>query len=269
MTYTMLASIVKYPFPALTATKSKFGFFTTEYNYYQTIAKELGIPILSSENDQERWARHPLVFLVEAADDICYEIMDIEDAHKLKILSYAETEKLLIDFFDEEKQQVLRKRISDENITDVNEKIAFLRASVIGLLENECVQVFVQHEEEILAGTFNGALIDHISAAPRKAYEHCTTLSRQRIYNSKIVLDIELSGYKIMETLMERMVEAVQYPERFYSKQLIKRVSSQYDIDAPDLESRLMAVIDYISGMTDVYALDVYQKINGISLPII
>ena len=269
MTYTMLASIVKYPFPALTATKSKFGFFTTEYNYYQTIAKELGIPMLSSENDQERWARHPLVFLVEAADDICYEIMDIEDAHKLKILSYAETEKLLIDFFDEEKQQVLRKRISDENITDVNEKIAFLRASVIGLLENECVQVFVQHEEEILAGTFNGALIDHISDTPRKAYEHCTTLSRQRIYNSKIVLDIELSGYKIMETLMERMVEAVQYPERFYSKQLIKRVSSQYDIDAPDLESRLMAVIDYISGMTDVYALDVYQKINGISLPII
>ena len=72
-----------------------------------------------------------------------------------------------------------------------------------------------------------------------------------------------------MATLMEQMVEAVMHPDRFYSMQLIDRVSSQYDINAPDLEARLMAVIDYIAGMTDVYALEVYQKINGISLPII
>jgi dGTPase len=72
-----------------------------------------------------------------------------------------------------------------------------------------------------------------------------------------------------METLMEQMVRAVMNPDRYYSQQLIGRVSSQYDINAADLEMRLMAVIDYIAGMTDVYALDVYQKINGISLPII
>ncbi len=72
-----------------------------------------------------------------------------------------------------------------------------------------------------------------------------------------------------METLMNQMIEAVAYPDRFYSKQLINRVSSQYDIDSDDLETRIMAVIDYISGMTDVYALDIYQKINGISLPIV
>ena len=83
------------------------------------------------------------------------------------------------------------------------------------------------------------------------------------------MLDVELSGYKIMETLMEQMVEAAVHPERYYSQQLICRVSSQYDIDAPDLETRLMAVIDYISGMTDIFALDIYQKINGISLPIV
>lgn len=91
----------------------------------------------------------------------------------------------------------------------------------------------------------------------------------KKIYKSKPVLDVELSGYKIMATLMETMTEAAVNPERFYSRQLISRVSSQYDIDSPDLETRLMAVIDYISGMTDVYALDIYQKINGISLPIV
>ena len=195
--------------------------------------------------------------------------MDIEDAHKLKLLSYDETESLLLGFFPDDKQQHLRQRIVDEGITDNNEKVVFLRASVIGLLENECVQVFVNHEEEILAGTFAGSLVDAISDIPRAAYQRCTKLSLERIYKSKIVLDIELSGYKIMETLMEQMIDAVLYPERFYSKQLIQRVSSQYEIDADDLETRIMAVIDYISGMTDIYALDVYQKINGISLPII
>ena len=91
----------------------------------------------------------------------------------------------------------------------------------------------------------------------------------EKIYRSKPVVDIELAGYKIMTTLMEQMIDAVDHPERFYSQQLIKRVSSQYDIEDPCLETRMMAVIDYISGMTDIYALDVYQKINGMSLPIV
>ena len=80
------------------------------------------------------------------------------------------------------------------------------------------------------------------------------------------MLDIELSGYKIMATLMEVFVEAAVNPSRFNSKQLLRRVSSQYDIENENLEERIMAVIDYISGMTDIYALDIYQKINGISL---
>ena len=83
------------------------------------------------------------------------------------------------------------------------------------------------------------------------------------------MLDVELSGYTILRTLMEEMIEAVVYPTRFYSRQLIQRVSSQYDIEAEDINERIMAVVDYISGMTDVYALDVYQKIKGISLPVV
>jgi dGTPase len=98
---------------------------------------------------------------------------------------------------------------------------------------------------------------------------HCCDLSFSRIYKSRPVLDVELSGYQIIQTLMQQFIDAAVHPERFYSKHLISRVSSQYDIDAPDIETRLMAVIDYISGMTDVYALDIYQKISGISLPIV
>ena len=91
----------------------------------------------------------------------------------------------------------------------------------------------------------------------------------ERIYRSKPVLDVELSGYQIIQTLMVHFIEAAVHPERFYSRQLIGRVSSQYDITAPSLEARIMAVIDYISGMTDVYALDEYQKIIGVSLPVV
>ena len=195
--------------------------------------------------------------------------MDIEDAHKLKILSYEETERLLLNFFDEATQAKIRQRIDDEALQDTNEKIVYLRACVIGKLENECANAFVENEENILNGTFTGCLIDHIHPTQKEAYRRCAELSKVRIYRSRPVLDVELSGYKIMETLMKQMTEAVMHPERYYSQQLISRVSSQYDIQADNLETRIMAVIDYIAGMTDVYALDVYQKINGISLPIV
>lgn len=270
MTYSMLASIVKYPWAASCAgKKGKFGFFASEEAFFQRIAEEMGLMRLSADGVALKYVRHPLVFLVEAADDICYEIMDIEDSHKLKILSFDETEELLLSFFDEQTQEGIRKRIKDEGMTDSNEMIVYMRACVIGKLENECVKAFVENEEAILNGTFSGSLIQHISERQREAYLRCSKMSYNKIYRSKPVLDVELAGYKIMATLMEQMTEAVLHPDRYYSQQLICRVSSQYDINADDLESRVMAVLDYISGMTDVYALDVYQKINGISLPIV
>lgn len=270
MTYSMLASIVKYPFAScLAGNHGKFGFFASEADSYRKIADELGIFCKSAPGEPLKFARHPLVYMVEAADDICYEIMDIEDSHKLKILSFAETEHLLLSFFDEDIQQKIRQRIIDEELSDENEKVVYMRASVIGKLENECVAAFLAHEEEILAGTFEGSLIDHISERQKKAYKECEKISYSKIYQSKPVLDIELSGYQIMATLMEVFIEAAVNPSRFYSKQLLRRVSSQYDIENENLEERIMAVIDYISGMTDIYALDIYQKINGISLPIV
>ena len=270
MTYSTLASIVKYPFASSAASKKgKFGFFNSEQHYYQRIADEMGIIRLSKEGESLRYTRHPLVYLVEAADDICYEIMDLEDAHKLKILSYEETERLLLSFFDEEEKARIKQRIAEEGVLDPNEMVVYMRACVIGKLESECVNTFIEHEEDILNGSFSGSLIDHINELQAKAYRECAKLSVERIYRSRPVLDVELSGYKIMETLMEQMTEAVIHPDRFYSQQLIDRVSSQYDIKADDLETRIMAMIDYIAGMTDIYALDVYQKMNGISLPIV
>lgn len=271
MTYTTLASIVKYPFASALAEKGhgKFGFFSTEADIFCRIADDLGIIRKSADGCPAEYARHPLVYLVEAADDICYEIMDIEDAHKLKIVTYEETKRLFLDFFDEMGQNHIMQRINDEEITDDNEKVIYMRACVINALERACVDAFMRHEDEIMRGEFSGSLIDSIDDRLVKAYHNCTELSKKRIYKSKPVLDVELSGFKIMDSLMEVMTEAAVNPQRFYSRQLISRVSSQYDISAPDLETRIMAVIDYISGMTDVYALDIYQKINGISLPIV
>ena len=270
MTYSTLAGIVKYPFSSLGAgSHGKFGFFHTEQPIYERIAQELGIRRLSADGEPVRYARHPLVYLVEAADDICYEIMDIEDSHKLRILSFDETSSLLLGFFDADMQQRIHERIREEGITDNNEKVCYMRARVIGLLESECSQAFVDHEQEILDGTLEGSLIRYVSPLVAEAYRRCEQVSYSRIYNSKPVLDVELGGYKIMETLMESLIEAATHPEKFHSAQLRRRFSSQYDINSDDLETRVMAVIDFISGMTDIFALDIYQKINGTSLPIV
>ena len=268
MTYTTLASIVKYPFSSdLAGDHAKFGFFRSEIADYQRIADELGIPRRESEEGSYRYARHPFVYLVEAADDICYEIMDIEDAHKLKILNTEETQGLLLDFFDDERQRHIRETML--HVNDTNEQIVYLRSCVIGCLENECVKVFLEHEEEILEGTFEGTLIDHIGETPRAAYRACEKMAYAKIYRSKDVVDIELAGFQVITTLLDLMLEAVCHPEKAYSQLLINRVSQQYDIRAARLYDRTMAVLDYISGMTDEYALDLYRKLNGTSLPVV
>ena len=268
MTYSTLASIVKYPFTSdLAAGSGKFGFFRAEVEAYQRIATELGILGLDAGGGSVRYARYPLVYLVEAADDICYEIMDIEDAHKLKILTTQETQSLLLGFFEEDKKAEIEERML--TLGDVNEQVVYLRSCVISCLENECVRTFVEHEEEILAGTFQGPLIKSISPCPRHAYMACEEAAEAKIYHCREVVDIEIAGFKVITSLTDLMVEAVTHPSKTYSQRLISRVSTQYDILAPTLYDRILAVLDYISGMTDVYALDLYRKINGMSLPIV
>jgi dGTPase len=191
--------------------------------------------------------------------------MDLEDAHKLKIFSTEKTIGLMMEFLKPEDQTHARSII--DMVTDVNEQVSYLRSKLVGLLVEECTQVFLENEKAILDGTFSGSLIKHISDTPRQAYIKCAELSKEKIYRSRDVLEVELAGFRIISTLLDLMVEAVQNPDREYSKLLIDRVSSQYDIKAQDIYNRIQAVLDYISGMTDVYALDIYRKINGNSLP--
>lgn len=266
MTYATLASIVKYPYSSsLAGNHRKFGFFESERSDFLKIAHELGLLQKESPENTLCFARHPLVYLVEAADDICYQIMDIEDAHKLKILSTEETQRLLLSFFPEERQQKIRETL--QRVTDTNEQIVYLRSCAIGCLVQECVRAFIDHEEEILNGTFSGTLIGHMSELPLTAYQQCSATAFRKIYRSKDVVDVELAGFKVITSLLDLYLEAVTHPQKAHSRLLIDLVSSQYETTATTLYDRVMAVLDFISGMTDIYALDLYRKIHGINLP--
>ena len=268
LTYSTLASVVKYPYSSSRSRrKAKFGFFESEKLTYCRIADELGIPYEVGADGLVSSVRHPLAYLVEAADDICYEVMDIEDAHKLRLLSEEQTVGLLLAFFDDATQRDITNQF--EEVTDINERVVYLRSCVINALEQACTRIFVEHEAEILGGRFEGSLIDHLPNRLRDAYRQCEAVAARRIYQSKDVVDIDLAGYKIIYTLLELMTDAMLSPEKAYSKLLISRVSPQYQLGAPRLYDRVMAVLDYVSGMTDVYALDLYRKINGNSLPML
>lgn len=263
LTYSTLASIVKYPYEAYTVkgNKNKFGFFQADKDIYQKIADHLGI----IKKEDGSYARHPLVYLVEAADDICYEIMDIEDAYKLRILDKEEAMNLFLDFLPIERQKKIQARRND--VPDFNEHIAYLRSAVFGTLIDECSRVFAENEEAILRGEFKGSLIDNMREDISSAYKKCQQLSYAKIYRCKEVVDIEIAGYNIMYTLIEKEIEAAFAAEKAYSKQILARVPNQYELDNDDPYKRILAVLDYVSGMTDVYALDLYRKIMGISLP--
>lgn len=264
MTYSTLASIVKYPYEStLAGKKGKLGFFTSERDDFVRIADELGM--LRIPDTGVRYCRHPLVYLVEAADDICYQIMDIEDAHKLRILTTEQVKSLLLEFFEGERRDKIMDTL--RLVSDVNEQVAYLRSCVIGKLVDECSRIFVSLEEELLRGKLKGCLIEQISDVPRQAYRHCSEIAYKHIYKASDVLDIELAGNRIITILLDKLIDAVLYPEKNYSQLLLNKVPSQYEMRSPEIFTRIQAVIDYISGMTDVYALDLYRKINGMSLP--
>lgn len=266
MTYSTLASIVKYPFESRLATSSgKFGFFQSEKEAYSRVADRLGLLRLPADDGLLRFARHPLVYIVEAADDICYEVMDLEDAHKLKIISTEEATSVLMAFFSPERQGLMEAEM--KRIDDPNERIGYLRSCVVGILVKRCAEAFMDAEEEILRGQFRTSLLSRIPAREKDAYEGCNRLSWAKIYNAPDVVDVELAGNRIITFLMDKLVSAVCNPGLYYSRLLLAKIPSQYEVDAPDLYGKLQAVVDHMSSMTDVYALDLYRKLNGMSLP--
>jgi dGTPase len=191
--------------------------------------------------------------------------MDIEDAHKLRLLTSEETIHLLLRFFEGKRLESILETTNIVN--DTNEQIAYLRSCIIGLLVDECTQIFMENEEPILQGLYDKPLIKGISNTVRNAYQACSEIAQQKIYIANEVLDIELAGYHIFSSLLDSFIEAVTNPERAYSKLLLNRMPEQYDIHAPTTYGKIQCVLDYISGMTDVYALDLYRKITGMSLP--
>ncbi len=267
MTYSTLASIVKYPYESSLAAErtGKFGFFTSERDKWLNVADELGLLRRADPKGRLSYARHPLVYLVEAADDICYEIMDLEDAHRLHIVSAEEVVSLLLGFFPEERQAHLREVMA--MVDDPKEKIGYLRSSVIGTLVHQSARLFVESEETILAGKFKGSLLNNLPEATREAYRRCEELSYGKIYNSHEVVDIELAGNQIITYLLEKFIHAVCNPTLNYSVLLLSQVPEQYDVNAPTLFGRIQAVLDHVSAMTDVYALDLYRRLLGMSLP--
>ena len=265
MTYSTLASIVKYPFESSMATKGKFGFFTSEQDDFVKVAEELGM--LRRERPDVRicYARHPLVYIVEAADDICYEIMDIEDAHKLKILGSDEVIELLLGYFDSSERDHMTEVMN--RVDDPNEKIAYLRSCVIGVLVRRCAESFIANEDLILGGRFRGSLLESLDSIEGEAYRRCNDLSWDKIYHASDVVDIELAGNRIITFLLEKLIGAVVNPDLNYSRLLLSKVPRQYDVEAPTLYGKIQAVLDHVSAMTDVYALDLFRKLNGLSLP--
>ncbi|NQU84825.1 MAG: deoxyguanosinetriphosphate triphosphohydrolase [Mariniphaga sp.] len=267
LTYTSLASIIKYPFESVKANKQKFGFFQSEKETYLRIADELQI----KENSlmPNTFARYPLVYLVEAADDICYQIMDIEDAFKLGILSYDETRFLYLNFYDKNDDDKVLKNIDKtlKIVSDPNEQITYLRAGVIGKLISECSRIFNQNNKEIMEGIFETSLIKKLNPVQANAMENVKKISFSEVYAHRSVVEIEIAGYKIIGTLLDEFIGAIITPNELYSKKLNSLLPSQYKPKTDSIYNKIQSVVDFVSGMTDVYALDLYRKIKGINLP--
>ena len=267
LTYSMLAGVVKYPYESVFAKKPKFGFFQSEKEDYKKIATELNIA--TNVDNQEINSRHPLVYLVEAADDICYQIMDLEDAFKLGILSYEQIKDLYLGFYDPETDKKWLTNIDDtlRRVSDRNEQISYLRAGVIGKLIYESSSIFKENETDILQGTFSGSLIGSLRNKQAAAMNAVREISFSQVYAHRSVVEIEIAGYKIIGTLLEEFVGAVMNPKDAYSKKILSLIPLQYKIENDSAYLKIQSIIDFVSGMTDIFALDLYRKIKGISLP--
>lgn len=262
MTYSTLASIVKYPWTSQHAgAKGKFGFFESEEENYLKVARELGIP----EIEPGVYARHPFVYLMEAADDICYQIMDIEDSHRLGILTTDEVKGLFLAFFPG--KDVARMQRAMSHLTDPNEQVGYLRSNIIGAMVGSCADAFAAHEDKLLAGEAVGPLVKLMEPRLAEAYSACAATALSRIYNAPDVVDVDIAGNRIITYLLDVLMEAVLHPERNFSRLLLLKMPKQYEITAPTVYGKVQSVLDHVSGMTDVYALDLFRKLNGHSLP--
>lgn len=267
LTYSSLAAIVKYPCAAIDGHLKgvhhykKYGYFMPEKQAFEKVAAELGM--LKDPHNSSGYMRHPLVYLVEAADDICYNIIDLEDAHRLQIMSYDAVESLLIPLCGD---PGISKRL--ESLADLDSRISLLRAKAISTLILACAEVFVENQTAILQGAFDRTLIEGIDPTYKAAMQKIEVESVEKIYNASSVVQIEVAGYKVMAGLLEEFIQAYLNPEKStYDKKLLALMPAQFYTDSEDTYERIRAVLDFVSGMTDLYAVELFRKIKGISFP--
>jgi dGTPase len=275
LTYSTLSALNKYPKESLTDIEErnpeqykniykKFGFFQSEKNIFNLVAEKTG---LEKPNKEEKylWSRHPLSFLVEAADDICYSIMDLEDSFRLGLLSFNETESLLLPL-------IHKKDLTGYKNRDDNEKIGYLRAKAISDLVNDIAEAFAENEKGILNGNFNKEFVTVINKSNSlKKIEKASIL---KIYRHRSVVEREAAGYEVLGGLLDTFITAYnEYSENKLSpknRAIINLIPKRFfyaEKQNPELYHRLLRIIDFVSGMTDSYAVSIYRKIKGISLP--
>jgi dGTPase len=204
---------------------------------------------------------------MEAADDICYRIIDLEDAHRLRILTAQQVLDLLLPFWKND--ETTYKYLTESKlprITDNNEKLAFLRAMLINLLSQQCTEAFMQHEQQILSGRLNNSLIDMLDAHTLACLKKVDDISVQDIYNHKSVVEIEIAGYNVIGALLDEFVTAVLHPTRSKSGKLLQLIPKQNNIKQGELYNNIQIVVDFVAGMSDLYAVDLYRRITGITI---
>jgi dGTPase len=275
LTYATLASIVKYPCNStsgfnkstgLISTK-KSGFFDSEITTFQQMAEVLGIP----QKSEYIYARHPFVYLTEAADDICYRVIDLEDAHRLHITPLSKIKELFYPFFEKEQGynsvDYLKKKV--DAINDDNQKVQFIRAKWIGLMIEKLSIAFLKNENSLLEGNLEKDLMKCLPKEDFMLIDIINDFSYKHVYNYKSVVEIELAGYNVIGGLLKEFIHAVLYPSHSKSGKLIQLVSKQFPVtlDKSRLYNDVQSIVDFISGMTDLYAIDLYRKITGISIP--
>ncbi|MBD0276497.1 MAG: dNTP triphosphohydrolase [Flavisolibacter sp.] len=275
LTYTTIASILKYPCESVAMDKAlkhrkKYGFFQTEKEVITEIASCL--QMIRQSEAPLIFKRHPFVYLVEAADDICYRIIDMEDAQRLGILSRDVVAESFINIIkainrpDEDADKTYRYY---KDITDKNEGIAFLRAKVINVLVLQAADLFSENGEAILNGSFNDTLIDTIEKECIPLQE-AMCLSIERIYNHDTVMQIEIAGYNVMSELLQLFVPALLKEKLSHKEAKVLKLFPYQFTEFEEKESKyekVMSALDFLSGMTDTYATELYRRLKGIEIP--
>ncbi len=265
LTYAVLGAFMKYPKeslpkkPTQNIADKKYGFFQTDKTFFQEVASELGMIPNKSGNDIG-FERHPLAYLVEAADDICYTIIDFEDGINLGLVSedfaLEYLIKLVKDSIDSKKYNLL---------TTKEDRISYLRALAIGSLINDAVKIFIENEELILSGNFPYSLMD--KSKYKAQMDDIIKLSVKNIYQSREVIEKEISGYQIINTLLDKFITAFNNYHNDcatnYDHLLMKILPEKYNLKKENLYERLLHICHFISMLTDGNALLYYQNVKG------